>query len=181
MTFNDYLKYVTGHAKENSGIYSYADRLITAINRVFAEKNITDRYAEPDSTEIDGQTFIDIVFRTNNKKYTVIADFSDFDIIVTYKAQEDIEFDDVMSKYVDCSLSSKNKVFYDLESLIKYCNDYYISNKPTDEEMSDEAVNYIINGLNSIGASNSIINVMVIYTIKALEFAGYFDTDDDNN
>lgn len=183
MSFNDYLKYVKGHAKETSLAYGYADRLCTAIRRIVAERlgdsyfDLTDRLT-PSYTEIEADDHVMIKYEDYARKVKIIADLEDYEIKISSKISNETMNDDLsLSEYDDYSVSNKMKVSYDLYELLRYASTQY-GKLATEDILNDEVANYIVNGRDTIGKENIIINVMVIYTIKALESIDFFYTSD---
>ena len=186
MSFNDYLKYVKGHAKETSLAYGYADRLCTAIRRIVVEQmgdsyfDLTDRLT-PSYTEIEADDYVMIKYENYARKVKIIADLEDYEIKISSKINNETMNDDLsLSKYDDYSVSNKMKVSYDLYELLRYASTHY-GKLATEDILNDEVANYIVNGRDTIGKENIIINVMVIYTIKALESIDFFYTDEDDD
>jgi len=187
MSFNDYLKYVKGHAKETSLAYGYADRLCTAIRRINIERkgdnyfDITDKLT-PSYSEIEADDYVTIKYDNYVRKVKITADLEDYEIKISSKIDTNVMNDDLgLSIYDDYSVINKRKVSYDLYELLRFASTHF--GKPaTENDLKDEVVNYIVNGKDTIGEENIIINVMVIYTIKALESIDFFYTtniDDD--
>lgn len=186
MSFNDYLKYVKGHAKETSLAYGYADRLCTAIRRIVAERlgdsyfDLTDRLT-PSYTEIESDDYVTIKYSNYVRTVKIIADLEDYEIKISSKTNANALNDDLgLSAYDDYSVSNKRKISYDLYELLRYASTHY-GKLATEDLLNDEVANYIVNGRDTIGKENIIINVMVIYTIKALESIDFFYTDIDED
>ena len=186
MSFNDYLKYVKGHAKETSLAYGYADRLCTAIRRIVTERlgdsyfDLTDRLT-PSYSEIEADDYVMIKYENYASKVKIIADLEDYEIKISAKINNETMNDDLsLSNYDDYSVSNKMKVSYDLYELLRYASTPY-GKLTTEDLLNDEVANYIVNGRDTIGKENIIINVMVIYTIKALESIDFFYTDIDED
>lgn len=186
MSFNDYLKYVKGHAKETSLAYGYADRLCTAIRRIVTERlgdsyfDLTDRLT-PSYSEIEADDYVMIKYENYASKVKIIADLEDYEIKISSKINNETMNDDLsLSNYDDYSVSNKMKVSYDLYELLRYASTPY-GKLTTEDLLNDEVANYIVNGRDTIGKENIIINVMVIYTIKALESIDFFYTDIDED
>lgn len=183
MSFNDYLKYVKGHAKETSLAYGYADRLCTAIRRINAERNgdnyfdITDKLT-PSYSEIEADDYVTIKYDNYVRKVKIIADLEDYEIKISSKINNEAMYDGLgFSVYDDYSVSNKRKISYDLYELLRFASTHY-GKLATEDDLNDEVINYIVNGKDTIGEENIIINVMVIYTIKALESIDFFYTAD---
>lgn len=186
MSFNDYLKYVKGHAKETSLAYGYADRLCTAIRRIVAERlgdsyfDLTDRLT-PSYTEIEADDYVTIKYSNYVRTVKIIADLEDYEIKVSSKVNTNVLNDGLgFSAYDDYSVSNKRKISYDLYELLRFASTHY-GKLATEADLNDEVINYIVNGKDTIGEENIIINVMVIYTIKALESIDFFYTDIDED
>lgn len=183
MSFNDYLKYVKGHAKETSLAYGYADRLCTAIRRIVAEQKGNDYFViadklTPSYSEIEADDYVTIKYSNYVRKVKIVADLEDYEIKISSKINTEPMYDGLgFSMYDDYSVSNKRKISYDLYELLRYASTHY-GKLATEDDLNDEVVNYIVNGKDTIGEENIIINVMVIYTIKALESIDFFYTND---
>lgn len=183
MSFNDYLKYVKGHAKETSLAYGYADRLCAAIRRIVAEQKGNDYFViadklTPSYSEIEADDYVTIKYSNYVRKVKIVADLEDYEIKISSKINTEPMYDGLgFSMYDDYSVSNKRKISYDLYELLRYASTHY-GKLATEDDLNDEVVNYIVNGKDTIGEENIIINVMVIYTIKALESIDFFYTND---
>ena len=174
MSFNDYLKYVKGHSMDANGAMSYLDRLMTALSRKSAENDfIVKGIMDPvEIKNIKIHSFEDCasfdLISYLGRKVSISIDLNDLEIDIAQKV--DVNQTISLSEYDKSKVINKMKVNIDLFDLLH-------TSITSGDDPDDEAFNYIKNGKETIGINNIEINCMVIYTIKALEELGVFDTN----